>query len=44
MRGWRFGGAIRGPTAGTTGMLGALAGFLYCYGQTSYKLMGIKPW
>lgn len=42
--GWRFGGAIRGPTAGTTGMLGALAGFLYCYGQTSYKLMGIKPW
>ena len=27
--GWRFGGAIRGPTAGTTGMLGALAGFLW---------------
>ena len=23
--GWRFGGAIRGPTAGTTGMLGALS-------------------
>jgi hypothetical protein len=24
-------------------ILGGLAGFLHCYTQTSFKLMGIKP-
>ena len=31
------------PTAGTMAILGGLAGFLHCYTQTSFKLMGIKP-
>ncbi|KAK7239817.1 hypothetical protein SO694_00029261 [Aureococcus anophagefferens] len=41
--GYAYGGVLKRPTAGTMAILGGLAGFLHCYTQTSFKLMGIKP-